>query len=310
MDASNTKDKSLRVGTRLSRLATAQVDEFISIFSKHSPEIKLSIVPIKTEGDRKKDIPLSEMKRGMFVREIEHALISKHIDIAIHSAKDIPPNSNSKLQISAMLKRADPRDIIINKWNLPLARIPDGATIGTSSPRRSAFINNHRPQLLVKPIRGNVDTRIKKIGKGYDGIVLAAAGLQRLNMIDIVDQFIDTETFVPDAGQGAIAIQTRIEDKLTTKLVSKVNNSATFVCVAAERSFMRTLGGNCSTPHASYAEINNDLIKITGLVCSNDGKTQYKETIYGNVDSPAKTGFDLAKTLIDIGALDIEGISK
>ncbi len=199
MNATKAKDKALRIGTRSSRLATAQVDEFISVFSKHVPEIELSMIPIKTEGDIKKDMPLSGMQRGMFVREIEQSLISKHIDIAIHSAKDIPPDSNPGLQISAMLKRADPREVMINKWNLPLDEIPDGSTIGTSSPRRAAFISNQRPQLIVKPIRGNVDTRIKKIGNGYDGIILAAAGLKRLNMLDIVDQFIDTEIFIPDA---------------------------------------------------------------------------------------------------------------
>ena len=308
MNATKAKDKALRIGTRSSRLATAQVDEFISVFSKHVPEIELLMIPIKTEGDIKKDMPLSEMQRGMFVREIEQSLISKHIDIAIHSAKDIPPDSNPGLQISAMLKRADPRDVMINKWNLPLDEIPDGATIGTSSPRRAAFISNQRPQLIVKPIRGNVDTRIKKIGNGYDGIILAAAGLERLNMLDIVDQFIDTELFIPDAGQGAIAIQTRIEDEETAKIVTKVNHTDTFACVTAERSFMRTLGGSCSTPHATYAKINKKLIKITGLVCSNDGKMQYKETMCGSIDSPEQTGMDLAKKLMNSGALDIEGI--
>jgi len=308
MNVSKTKDRSLRIGTRSSRLAIAQVDEFISIFAKHVPEIKLSMIPIKTEGDINKDVPLSEMNRGMFVREIEQAMILKHIDIAIHSAKDIPPDSNPKLQISAMLKRADARDIIVSKWNLPLDKIPDGAIIGTSSPRRAAFISNHRPQLIVKPIRGNVDTRLEKIGRGYDGIILAAAGLVRLNMIDIVDQFIDTEVFVPDAGQGAIAIQTRSEDEHTARAVSKVNDADTFACVTAERSFVRTLGGSCNTPHAAYAEITNQLIKITGLVCSNDGKRQYKDTIYGNIEFPERTGVDLAKKLISNGALDIEGI--
>ena len=207
-----------------------------------------------------------------------------------------------------MLKRADARDIILNKWKLPLDKIPDGAIIGTSSPRRAAFIRNHRPELIVKPIRGNVDTRLKKIGKGYDGIILAAAGLARLNMIDIVDQFIDTETFIPDAGQGAIAIQTRIEDEHTSEAVSKVNDSATFACVTAERSFIRALGGNCNTPHATYAQITNQVIKITGIVYSNDGKHQYKDTIYGKVECPEKTGVDLANKLISRGALDIEGI--
>lgn len=308
MNATKAKDKALRIGTRSSRLATAQVDEFISVFSKHAPEIALSMIPIKTEGDIKKDMPLSEMQRGMFVREIEQSLISKHIDIAIHSAKDIPPDSNPGLQISAMLKRADPRDVMINKWNLPLDEIPDGATIGTSSPRRAAFISNQRPQLIVKHIRGNVDTRIKKIGNGYDGIILAAAGLKRLNMLDIVDQFIDTELFIPDAGQGAIAIQTRIEDEETSKIVTKVNHPDTFACVTAERSFMRTIGGNCSTPHAAYAKINKKLIKIIGLVCSNDGKMQYKETMCGSIDFPEQTGMDLAKKLMNSGALDIEGI--
>ncbi|MBR61784.1 MAG: hydroxymethylbilane synthase [Dehalococcoidia bacterium] len=305
MNLSNTKDQTLRVGTRSSQLATAQVDEFISILSKHSPEIKISMIPIKTEGDIKKDIPLSEMNRGMFVREIEQALISKRIDVAVHSAKDIPPNSHPELRISAMLKRADPRDTIVNKWKLPLTAIPDGAIIGTSSPRRSAFISVNRPQLVVKSIRGNVDTRVKKIGKGYDGIIIAAAGLERLRMIEIVDQFLDIETFIPDAGQGAIAIQTRMEDEYTSKIVSKVNHFATFVCVTAERSFMRALGGNCNSPHASYAEINKNLIKITGLVSSYDGKKQCKETIYGNINTPEQTGSDLADKLIGIGALNI-----
>lgn len=307
MNASKTKDMDLRIGTRSSRLAIAQVDEFISIFTKHVPEINLSMVPIKTEGDINKDIPLSEMKRGMFVREIEQALISKHIDIAIHSAKDIPPESNPKLQISAMLKRADARDIIVNRWNLPLDKIPDGATIGTSSPRRAAFIRDQRPELIVKPIRGNVDTRLKKVGRGYDGIILAAAGLTRLNMIDIVDQFIDTDIFIPDAGQGAIAIQTRVDDKDTSAAVSKVNDADTFVCVTSERAFMRALGASCSTPHAAYAEIEKQLIKITGLVFSNEGNHQYKDVIYGDIKFPEKTGVDLAEKLIRNGAEVIEG---
>ena len=307
MNVSKTKDRSLRIGARSSRLAIAQVNEVISAFDKYVPEIKLSMVPIKTEGDINKDVPLSEMNRGMFVREIEQALILKHIDIAVHSAKDIPPDSNPELQISAMLKRADARDVIVSKWNLPLDKIPDGAIIGTSSPRRTAFINNHRPELIVKPIRGNVDTRLEKIGRGYDGIILAAAGLERLNMIDIVDQFIDTEIFIPDAGQGAIAIQTRIEDEHTSETVTHVNDADTFTCVTAERSFVKTFGGSCNTPHAAYAVITKQLIKITGLVCSNDGKRQYKDTIYGDIEFPEETGINLAKKLISIGALDIEG---
>ena len=305
MNGSNTKDIYLRIGTRSSRLAISQVDEFILSFERHFPNIHIKVIPIKTEGDIKKDVPLSQMIRGMFVREIEEALMSNRIDIAIHSAKDLPPDTIPSLKIAAMLKRVDPRDVIINKWKLPLSEIPDSAIIGTSSPRREAFIRSTRNELTVKPIRGNVETRLSKIGNGYDGVILAAAGLLRLGLSHVINEYLDTNVLIPDVGQGALAIQTRSSDKTTQDLVSVINDSPTFLSVTAERAFMRTLGGSCNMPAAAYAQIKNQTITIAGMACSYDGQTVYKDEIEGDLQFAEKIGCELATKLIGKGASKI-----
>ncbi|HIA20054.1 MAG TPA: hydroxymethylbilane synthase, partial [Planctomycetaceae bacterium] len=199
------------------------------------------------------------------------------------------------LKIAAMLKRVDPRDVIINKWKLPLSEIPDSAIIGTSSPRREAFIRSTRNELTVKPIRGNVETRLSKIGNGYDGVILAAAGLLRLGLSHVINEYLDTNVLIPDVGQGALAIQTRSSDKTTQDLVSVINDSPTFLSVTAERAFMRTLGGSCNMPAAAYAQIKNQTITIAGMACSYDGQTVYKDEIEGDLQFAEKIGCEFAK---------------
>ena len=255
--------RTIRVGTRTSALAMAQTEEVVGTLRSSFPDTHFQIVPITSDGDRKKDAPLLSLGRGTFAKRLEQALLDGDIDIAVHSAKDLASALPDGLAITAYPERKDPRDVIVNRWGLPFGDLPPGATLATSSPRRCGQLLSVRPDITFVPIRGNVDTRLSKVEDGCDGVVLAAAGLQRLGRLDEATEILTPDLCVPDAGQGALAVETRADDEATTKMLAAVNHSETWAAVTAERAFVQTAGGGCRVPVAAYAVVEGRRSKDT-----------------------------------------------
>lgn len=260
------------VGSRSSPLALAQTEEVISRLSAKHPEVKFEIVPLSTRGDRNKADPLLSMDRGMFVKDIEDALLAGEIDFAVHSAKDLPADLPKGLTIAAFTERQDPRDVIVNRWGLSFEELPSGARLGTSSPRRMAQLKARRPDLEFLPVRGNVGTRMEKSGTDdYDGVVLAAAGIIRLGRESEISCYLSPEVCIPDVGQGALAVESRIDDDVITGLLATADHTPSSLAVRAERAFLKAMGGGCTVPVAAFAIIDNDLIKMSAMASSPDG---------------------------------------
>lgn len=295
--------KRIVIGTRTSPLALVQTEEFARALRELYPDLELITVPITTDGDRHKDSPLLSMGRGMFVKEIELALLNGEIDVAVHSAKDLPAFMPDGLTIAAFPERQDPRDIIVNKWNLPLMELPPGARLGTSSPRRTAQIKAVRPDVEILSIRGNVGTRMDKAKSGdYDGVVLAAAGLVRLGRQNEISEYLSTDICTPDVGQGALAIQARADNAEVIEILSSVDHAPTSVAVRCERAFLSTLGGGCKVPVAAYAELYGDELRIEAMAALPDGSSMVRKRLTYDAGDPEFAGKRVAEVLIDAGA--------
>ncbi len=284
----------------------AQTDEALAQLRAASPDLELEVIPMNTDGDRNKTAPLLSMERGMFVKTLEVALLSNEVDLAVHSAKDLPSELPDGLTIGAITQREDPRDVIVNKWGLPLIELPEGARIGTSSPRRVAQLKAVRPDISFIPIRGNVGTRLEKArGSDYDGVVLAAAGIVRLGRRDEISEHLSPDVCVPDVGQGALALEIRTADEEARKLVATADHLHSSLAVRAERSFLKAMGGGCTVPVAAYAVIENDRIVISTVVATPDGAKIVKETDSFVVSDPEGAGEKIALTLLSKGAREI-----
>ena len=245
----------------------AQTNEVVRLLSRVHPSLEIESVPLSTRGDRNKSAPLLSMERGMFVKEIEFALLNGEIDIAVHSAKDMPAITPPGLVVAAFTEREDPRDVLVNRWNAPLSELPEGARLGTSSPRRAAQLKAARPDLEILPIRGNVDTRLSKANSDdYDGAVLAAAGIIRLGRKDEISAYLSPQECVPDVGQGALAVQVRESDGELLQCVKAIDHAPTSAAVRAERAFIEMIGGGCTLPTAAYAELHHDGLHIMAMV--------------------------------------------
>lgn len=301
-----TSTNTLRIGTRTSPLSLAQTDEVLTQLKAASPNIRIEVVPLNTEGDRNKIAPLLSMERGMFVKALEVALLSNEVDVAVHSAKDLPSELPDGLTIGAITRREDPRDIIVNKWGLPLEELPEGARIGTSSPRRVAQLKRVRPDISFIPIRGNVGTRLEKAqGSDYDGVVLAAAGIVRLGRQGEISQYLTSEVCLPDVGQGALALEIRAEDEETRSLVAGVDHRSSSLAVRAERAFLNAMGGGCTVPVAAYAVIENGQIVMSALAATPDGANIVKESDSFSESDPEGAGEKMASMLMSMGAREI-----
>ena len=301
-----TTTNTLRVGTRTSPLSLAQTEEALARLRASAPDLQIEVIPMITDGDRNKIAPLLSMERGMFVKALEVALLSKEVDLAVHSAKDLPAELPDGLAIGAITEREDPRDVLVNKWGLPLEKLPEGARIGTSSPRRIAQLKAVRPDISFIPIRGNVGTRLEKAqGSDYDGVVLAAAGIVRLGRRDEISQYLSTEVCVPDVGQGALAIEIRSTDENARSLVAKADHRQSSLAVRAERAFLKAMGGGCTVPVAAYAVIENDFIAMTAVAATADGATVIKKSETLPVSDPEGAGVKMASTLLSMGAREI-----
>lgn len=293
--------QSLRIGTRGSKLALWQANHVSNLLSTSNPELEIDIQIIKTTGDSVLDSPLSEIGgKGVFVKEIEEALLSENIDIAVHSMKDVPTILPEGLAIKAVAERHDPRDALVSNSSLPLAELPEGSRIGTGSLRRASQILHHFPNLKIVSIRGNVDTRIRKLKESgdFDAIVLAVAGLERMGLGYEITEIISADIMLPSPGQGIVAIESRTDDQETTGLLRAINHTETEIAAISERAFLYRLGGDCNVPVGCNARLNDNLISLSGIISSPDGKVLIKKDINGSIEVAQQLGEQLADMML------------
>ena len=296
----------IRMGTRASVLALAQARSVVAALSDAAVEI----VPMRTEGDRLADARLAVVGgKGLFVREIEEALLRGDVDVAVHSLKDLPADQPPGLTLAAFPAREDPRDVLVGRRPVTVQTLPRGARIGTSSPRRRALLLSLRPDLVVEPIRGNVDTRLRKLAAGdYDAVVLAAAGLRRLALAPEHCVSLDPDVFVPAVGQGVIAVQARTDDRATLARLVPVDDGATRAGALAERAYLARLGASCNTPMAAHARLDGGTLRMWAVVASEDGRRVLRANAAAPASDAVRLGRDLADTLLDRGAADITSL--
>jgi len=299
--------KKICIGTRGSKLALWQANFIKTEIETIFPGIDVEIKIIKTTGDRITDRPLAMVGgKGLFVKEIENGLLNHEIDIAVHSMKDMPGELPEGLCIGAIPERENPFDVLIANNNSLLADYQEGAKIGTSSLRRTSQIRHIRPDLIVESIRGNLDTRIKKLKSGeYDAIVLAAAGLIRMELKDKITEYLDEKVMLPAVGQGALCIETRQNDDDTAPIMDRLDHYDTNICVTGERAFLKQIEGSCHIPVACFGRIKNKEIILTALVASEDGKKIIKEEIISPMDKVENSGRTLADNLLEKGGKKI-----
>lgn len=299
--------KSIKVGSRKSELALVQTNWVIDQLKKVNPELSFELKHIVTKGDKILDVTLSKVGgKGLFVKEIEQALYNKTIDFAVHSMKDMPAELPEGLMIACIPVRENPFDVLISKGNIPLSELPKGAIVGTSSLRRQSQILTKRPDLVVQSIRGNINSRLKKLEEGpFDAIVLAKAGLERMGWsFDVKSEVLDKNMMLPAVGQGALAIECRSDDKELIELLQCIHDQDTAITVQAERAFLGSLEGGCQVPIAAHAERQeNGDIFLAGLVATPDGQTVIKGELTGK--HPTEIGEALADQLKDQGAKKI-----
>ncbi|GED24872.1 porphobilinogen deaminase [Brevibacillus agri] len=295
-----------KVGTRRSKLALTQTNWVVQKLKELAPQAEFELHEIVTKGDRILDVTLSKVGgKGLFVKEIEQSLYDKETDFAVHSLKDMPAELPEGLVIGAIPKRVDPRDVLLSLDGKTLDELKEGALVGTSSLRRSAQILAHRPDIQIESLRGNIDTRIRKLEEGnFDAIILAAAGLARVNYEGNISQFLPVEISLPAVGQGALAIECRADDEETLALLKQLDDEPTRLAVTAERSFLHKLQGGCQVPIGAYATVGEDKqITLTGMVGSPDGKQMFKNTATGR--DPQALGVQVAEALLAQGAGEV-----
>ncbi|UNC92951.1 hydroxymethylbilane synthase [Candidatus Contubernalis alkaliaceticus] len=296
--------KTIVIGTRGSNLARAQANFIMERLKNHYPDLGCEIKIIQTTGDKFLTESFDKMEgKGVFVKEIESALLEREIDIAVHSMKDLPTEEHPDLVLAAITEREDPRDVLVSHKDYWLATLPKEALIGTSSIRRRSQLLHFRPDLKFEPIRGNVNTRLGKMrDQGMDGVILAYAGLKRLGLEDQAREIIPFNICMPAVGQGALGIQLRKDDEEAVKLVSFLNHFSTACTVTAERSMLKTLGGGCQVPIGAFGELKGTEVKLSGLVASPDGKFVLKDSLTGPLTQAAFVGRHLARRLLKKGA--------
>lgn len=297
----------IKVGSRKSQLAMWQTEYVIKILKEKNPEYDFEIVPISTKGDKLLDVALSKIgDKGLFTKELEVALLEKKIDLAVHSMKDVPTMLPEGLTISAITKRHDPRDVLIAKDDISFNDLPKGAKVGTSSLRRKSQILNKRPDLNIEDLRGNLNTRFKKMeDENFDAIIVAAAGVERLGWQDKITEKLDTDISLPAVAQGALGIETRENDERIINVLKTINDTETELCVLSERALLRSLEGGCQIPIGAHAIIDDEELFLEGMVASLDGKVMIKDRITGPKNHANELGEKLADKLKEKGALDI-----
>jgi len=295
---------NLRIGTRGSKLALVQSEWVKKEMQSRYPELRVELVKIRTKGDKIIDAPLSKVGgKGLFVKEIEEALLKREVDLAVHSLKDVPAELHKGLQLSVYPKREDPRDALVSSLFRKVGDLPQGASVGTSSLRRSAQLLHMRPDLRIAPLRGNVDTRLRKLDSGeLQAIVLAAAGLHRLGLSDRITALLSPDSVLPAIGQGVLGLEVREDDQKVQNLISFLNDLETELAARAERAFLKELEGGCQVPLAGYARVEKGRLVLDGMVAELDGSVILKRKLSGEKDKPEDLGLALARNLIAAGA--------
>lgn len=298
------RQQKIRIGTRGSPLALWQANWIKSELQSLHDGLAVEIITIKTSGDKIQDAPLAKIGgKGLFVKEIEEGLMRGEIDIAVHSMKDVPIELPEGLTIATITRRENPCDALISKDGKKLADLPKGAKVGTGSLRRTTQLLSYRPDLQIIPMRGNVETRIKKLTTdGLDAIILATAGLYRLGWKDKITEIIDPDILLPSVGQGAVGIEARQHDVDVLRLIIGLDHETTHLALEAERAFLRVLGGGCQVPIAAHATLADDKLCLKALVGSPDGKQILKSEKSGLAQNAERIGDSLGRELLNMGA--------
>ena len=295
----------IKIGTRGSQLALWQANFIAAELSKKNSAFEVELVEIHTKGDKLLDAPLAKIGgKGLFTKELELQLLAGEIDIAVHSLKDVPTELDARFKIAAITKRENPFDAFVSNKFQTFDELPKGAIIGTSSLRRAAQILTLRPDLQIKNLRGNVDTRLRKLDAGeYDAVILAAAGLERLGYSSRIKQTLTQ--IIPAAGQGALAVEIRADDDKTFDAVKFLNDAETCAAIKIERDFLQVVQGSCQIPVGIHAKVDGDKISVRAVISSLDGKNFVKDTVYGTLKNLDNIGKIFAKKLLDSGGRKI-----
>jgi hydroxymethylbilane synthase len=295
--------QTLRIGTRGSALALTQSGWIADRIREHHPGVAVELVTIRTKGDILQDVPLAQIGgKGVFIKEIEESLLRGEVDLAVHSMKDLPAELPEALEIAVVPVREDPRDVLISRGGQELGEMARGARIGTGSLRRGVQLRNRMPWLEIVPLRGNLNTRIRKlVTEGLDGVIVAAAGIRRMGWVAQVSEFLPVEFMLPAVGQGALGIETRRGDTRCRDTVAFLNDPVTFCEVGAERAFLKGLGGGCQLPIAGFAKKSGDEILLEGLVGSIDGRVVVRDRVTGPAEAFATLGAGLAERILADG---------
>ena len=308
--------RSIRIGTRGSALALQQTQTAVDLLKAAWPDLSVDVVEIRTIGDRIQDVPLAKIgDKGLFVKEIEEALLDDRIDWAVHSVKDLPSRLPEGLSIGVIAERVDPRDALVARHGLRLTTLPEKAVIGTSSLRRRAQLLHWRPDLSIVPIRGNVDTRLRKLEiEGLDGIVVAVAGLLRMGWGERISDIIPPEICLPAVGQGALGVEMRRDDREAHTLLQPLTSPVMQAAVSAERGFLAYLEGGCQVPIAAWATVEEDQLRLRGMISDLAGLTLLHDEQRGAIQAPEQLGRELAEALLRRGGeailRDIYGASR
>ena len=296
--------RHLTIATRESPLALWQAESVKALLVKHHPHLTVDLLGITTQADKRLDIQLTEIGgKGLFVKELEEALMDGRADIAVHSMKDVPMDLPSGLALPVIGEREDPRDAFVSNQFASLLQMPSGATLGTSSLRRQTQINALRSDITVRTLRGNINTRLQRLDHGdYDAIILAAAGLKRMQLGNRIRAYLSIEQSLPSAGQGALGIECRVDDEATHALIAPLNHVITQMCVEAERALCRRIGGGCKVPVAAFAQIHHNVLQLRGLVANRDGTRILRVRHEGDPKNADSIGKRAADELLQQGA--------
>jgi hydroxymethylbilane synthase len=296
--------QTIRIATRKSPLAMWQAEHVAAELKRFHPELVVEIHGMTTQGDKILDTPLAKIGgKGLFIKELEQGLLNKQADIAVHSMKDVPVELPEGLHLAAIMQREDPRDAFVSNRYKTIDELPQGACVGTSSLRRQSQLAELQPHLQIKSLRGNVNTRLRKLDEGeYDAIILAAAGLIRLGFEERITAFIAPEQSLPAIGQGAVGIECRSDDSRVNELIAALHHQETASCVLAERSMNQRLNGGCQVPIAGYAMLENGTLWLRGLVGEPDGSEIVRGEVEGAPEEAEAMGIGLAEHLLEWGA--------
>lgn len=299
--------ETINIGTRSSKLALWQAHQVKDALMRCFPKMVVNIIPFKTKGDAVLEVALSKIgDKGLFTREIENALLNGEVDIAVHSLKDLPTDLPEGLRLGGVLPRGEVRDVLVSRDGRSLKELTSNDRIGTSSLRRQAQILHKYPNLKVVDIRGNVETRLRKMEEGLcDALVMAGAGFIRLGLEEKITEFLEPEVILPAVSQGAVAMEIRSDDSLVSEVVKAVTDEMTFLTTNAERAFLKTIEGGCQVPVACYSQLVGDHMRLTGMIGAIDGRILLRETVECKQAEAQKCAVQLAQKLLNSGGRQI-----